>query len=88
MKSKIFSLNVKDVIKAIILTFITALLTGIYQILQTGTLLTWESLKPVVISSIAAALGYIIKNVLTNSNDEFLKSEPKIAVDQQTNAQG
>ena len=80
-KSKLFNLNVKDVIKAIILTFITALLTGIYQILQTGTLLTWVSLKPVVISSIAAALGYIIKNVLTNSNDEFMKSEPKIAND-------
>jgi hypothetical protein len=81
MKSKLFNLNVKDVIKAIILTFITALLTGIYQLLQTGTLLTWVSLKPVVISSIAAALGYIIKNVLTNSNDQFLKNESKIATD-------
>jgi hypothetical protein len=87
MKSKLFNLNVKDVIKAIILTFIAALLTGIYQILQTGTLLTWESLKPVVISSVAAALGYIIKNVLTNSNDQFLISEPKTA-DQQANTQG
>jgi len=88
MKSKLFNLNVKDVIKAIILTFITALLTGIYQILQTGTLLTWESLKPVVISSIAAALGYIIKNVLTNSKDQFLTNEPDTAADQQANAQG
>lgn len=88
MKSNLFNLNLQDVIKAIILTFITALLTSIYQILQTGTLLTRVSLKPVVISSIAAALGYIIKNVLTNSNDQFLKGEPKSATDQQANAQG
>ncbi|HNW49603.1 MAG TPA: hypothetical protein PKH79_00890 [Prolixibacteraceae bacterium] len=78
MKSNFLKLNVKDIIKALILTFITALLTGIYQLLQTGTLLTWESLKPVVFSAIAAVLGYLIKNVLTNSNDEFMKSEAKV----------
>lgn len=75
MKSKFLCLDAKDMIKAIILTFITALLTGIYQLLQAGTLLTWEALKPVVISSIAAVIGYLLKNVLTNSDDEFLKSE-------------
>jgi len=74
-RSDFLSLNKKDVIKAIILTFITALLTGIYQLLQTGTLLTWESLKPVLISSIAATIGYLLRNVFTNSNDEFLRSE-------------
>ncbi len=76
MKSKFLKLNAKDIVKAIILTFITALLTGIYQLLQTGTLLTWESLKPVLISSIAATIGYLLRNVFTNSNDEFLQREP------------
>lgn len=82
MKSNFLKLNVKDIVKALILTFITALLTGIYQLLQTGTLLTWESLKPVVIAAIAAVLGYLIKNVLTNSNDEFLSTEPKTGGEQ------
>jgi hypothetical protein len=77
MKSTFLKLNIKDIGKALILTFITALLTGIYQLLQVGTLLTWESFKPVVLSAIAAVIGYLLKNVLTNSNDEFLKSEPK-----------
>jgi hypothetical protein len=75
MKSNFLTLNTRDIVKALILTFITALLTGIYQLLQAGTLLTWDALKPVVISSIAAVVGYLIKNVLTNSNDEFLSTE-------------
>jgi len=77
MKSKFLTLDAKDIVKAIILTFITALLSGIYQLLQTGTLLTGESLKPVLMTSIASVIGYLLKNVFTNSNDEFLKSEPK-----------
>lgn len=77
MKSTFLKLNTKDIVKALILTFITALLTGIYQLLQTNRLLTWDSLKPVVISSIAAMLGYLLKNVFTNSEDKFMATEPK-----------
>ncbi|RPH33439.1 MAG: hypothetical protein EHM93_04855 [Bacteroidales bacterium] len=76
MKSKFLKLGVNDIVKAIILTFITAFLTGVYQLLQTGTLLTWESLKPVLMTSIAAVIGYLLKNVFTNSNDKFLQREP------------
>ncbi|MGE0076276.1 MAG: hypothetical protein AB7S48_00290 [Bacteroidales bacterium] len=82
MKSKFLTINVKDIVKALILTFITALLTGIYQLMQAGTLLTWESLRPVVISSIAAVIGYLLKNVLTNSNDEFMTKEQGVVNDQ------
>ena len=76
MKSKFLKLNAKDIVKAIILTFITALLTGIYQLLQTNTPPTWDLLKPVLITSIAAVIGYLLKNVFTNSSDEFLRREP------------
>ena len=75
MKSKFLTLNTRDIVKALILTFITALLTGIYQLMQVGTLLTWDALKPIVVSSIATVIGYLLKNVLTNSNDEFMKGE-------------
>jgi hypothetical protein len=75
MKSKFLTINAKDIVKAIILTFITAFLTGMYELLKTGTLLTGESLKPVLMTSIAAVIGYLLKNVFTNSNDEFLRSE-------------
>jgi len=82
MKSKFLTLGAKDIIKALILTFITALLTGIYQLLQVGTLLTWEALKPVVISAIAAVIGYLLKNALTNSEDQFLTKEKQTPVAQ------
>ena len=75
-RSDFLSLNKKDVIKTIILIFIQAFLTGIYQLLTAGTILTWESLKPVIMTSIAAAIGYLLKNVFTNSNGEFLRREP------------
>ncbi|NOU18401.1 MAG: hypothetical protein HOO91_12665 [Bacteroidales bacterium] len=76
MKSKFLKLDAKDIVKAIILTFITALLTGIYQLLQTDTPPTWDLLKPVLMTSIAAVIGYLLKNVFTNSNDKFLQREP------------
>lgn len=75
MKSKLFKLHIKDGIKGLLLAVITAILTGMYQIVQTGAMITSESFKPVLIASFGAAIAYVLKNWLTNSNDEFLKKE-------------
>jgi hypothetical protein len=36
---------------------------------------TWNDLKPIVLAAISAGLAYILKNWLTNSDDQFLKKE-------------
>ena len=76
MKSNFLSLNARDFIKAIVMVFISALLTGFYQLLQGGAAFNWVTLKPVVLSSVAAVVAYLLKNFFTNSDDKFLKNEP------------
>ena len=76
MKSKFLSLNTKDFIKGLFLSVLTSVLTIIYSSLQSGSLtIEW---KAVGTAAITAALAYITKNYLTNSEDQILKTEPKI----------
>jgi hypothetical protein len=52
---------------------LTAVITVAYNTVQTGTLsFDWKAISTAAAS---AALAYIMKNLLTNSNDEFLKKE-------------
>ena len=75
MKSTFLSLNFRDFVKAIIMVFISAFLTGLYQMLQKDFAFDWVSLKPVLMSSIAAVVAYLLKNFFTNSKDQFLSKE-------------
>jgi hypothetical protein len=74
-KSKFLNLNARDFLKGLLVAVLTALLTGVYQLLQMGGDLSWLTLKPVVMASAAAGLSYLIKNLLSNSQDEFAKTE-------------
>lgn len=77
MKSALLTLNWKDALKGFILAIITALVTGVYQAIQTGTIaFTWVFWQPIVYTAVGAGLAYLIKNWLTNGDDKFLKSEP------------
>jgi hypothetical protein len=75
MKSNYLKLNLKDVVKSIMVTIITAVLTGLYQVIQSGGMLDWITIKPILIAGFGAGLSYLIKNFLTNSNDDLLKKE-------------
>jgi len=76
MKSTFLKLNLKDLIKGFITAIFMALITAAYQALEAGTIsFTWEFWQPIVYSSVGAGLAYIIKNWLTNSNDDILKGE-------------
>ena len=76
MNSKFLNLSLNDFWKGLIVAFATALLTGIYNGIESGTIaFTWVWLKPVVLSSIGAAIAYLLKNMFTNSNGEILKKE-------------
>jgi len=75
MKSKLFSLETKDAIKALILSILTSTLIVVQTSLDAGELnFNWEKIGMV---ALASAVGYILKNWLTNSDDKFLKKEEK-----------
>jgi len=76
MKSKIFTLDTRDLINGLIIAILTAFLTGIIEILGNGAVFTWITLKPVLIASISAACAYLIKNFSTNSRNQLLTKEP------------
>jgi len=59
----------------LVLAVITAVITTVYELLQTGTLFQKESLKQVGLVALGALLAYIIKNFFTNSKGEILTTE-------------
>lgn len=79
MNSKFLRLNATDFLKGLVLATITALVTGTYELIQSGWALTfdWVTWKPVVMTTAAAALSYLIKNFFTNSSGNVLKLEKK-----------
>ncbi len=81
MKSQFLRLNLKDVLRGIAITVITAIIAGLAPVLQAGKIPTLAELKIMAIAGISAGIAYLGKNLLTNSADEFGKAEvpPPIA---------
>jgi len=77
MKSKFLTIDTRDILHGFIMAFLTALLTGIIDILQKGAVFDWPSLKPVIIAGVSAALSYLLKCLLSNSHNQLLTREPK-----------
>lgn len=76
MKSKFLTLNWKDFSRGLLIAVLTAVLTGIINLLDTGAVFTWLTLKPVLIAGVSAALSYLLKCLATNSQDQMFKREP------------
>ena len=79
MKSKFLALDWKDFSRGLLIAFLTAVLTGVINILDTGAVFTWVTIKPVLIAGISAALSYLLKCLATNSQDQMFKREPRLA---------
>jgi len=79
MKSKFLTLDWKDFSRGLLIAFLTAVLTGVINILDTGAVFTWITIKPVLIAGVSAALSYLLKCLATNSQDQMFKREPKLA---------
>lgn len=80
MKNKRFGrIGKHDVIKGAILAIITAVITVIYQLIQTGGHFPPSSADWNVIAGtgLSALLAYVLKNLGTNTDDKFMKREPK-----------
>jgi len=75
MKSKFLSLDLKDALNGFLVAFLSAALTGIITTLDSGVLPSLSELKSAGIVGLTAGLSYLLKNLLTNSQGEILKSD-------------
>lgn len=74
MKARLFKLNLRDFIKGLIVAVITAVLTFIISELQAGNPIN-SVLKKIGITALITFFSYLLKNLFTNSNDEFATPE-------------
>ena len=74
-QSKFLSLGKNDFIKASIMALLSSFVTAIIPTLESGALPTLLQIKAAAVVGLTAALSYLLKNVLTNSNDNFLRKE-------------
>lgn len=73
MKSPFLTLNSQDFIKGLVVAVLSSVIAILYSTVQTGSLVfDWKAIGTVALTS---ALGYIMKNLFTNSNDELMKKE-------------
>jgi len=79
MKSKFFTLDWKDFYRGLFIAFLTAVISGVIELLDTGAIFTWLTMKPVLIAGISAALSYLLKCLATNSQDQMFRREPRLA---------
>lgn len=76
MKSGLFSIGTVDLLKGLIMAGIAAILTSLYQLIQTGIFpTTLSELKPVLLAGVGAMLAYILKNFFTNNKNQFAKKD-------------
>lgn len=79
MKSKFLTLDWKDFSRGLLIAFLTAVISGIIEMLDIGTIFTWVTIKPVLIAGVSGALAYLLKCLMTNSQDQMFKREPSLA---------
>lgn len=71
--STFLNLNIQDLAKGLIVTMLTSVLTIAYQTVSAGSLtFDW---KAIGLAAITSGLAYLMKNLLTNSEGEFLGKE-------------
>ena len=71
--SEIYKLNSKDFIKGLITAIFGAVIGIVLPIMQSGEwTFDWQFIGK---SAMTAAVAYLFKNLLTNSDGEFLKKE-------------
>jgi hypothetical protein len=75
MRSDFLHLNSRDFYKGLTVVIICTFITGLYQVIANGGTINWVTMKPVVIAAAGAGISYLTKNLLTNSEGDFMKSE-------------
>jgi hypothetical protein len=76
MNSKLFKWSGWDLLKGAVMAALGVIFSGAYQWFSNGqfptTLAQW---KPVLITGLSAFVGYMLKNLFTNSAGQLLASE-------------
>jgi hypothetical protein len=75
--SKFSELNLRDLVKGMIVAALTVVVTALATSLQNQSLPTLEQWQQIGMMALAAGLSYFLKNFLTNSEDKFLAPDPK-----------
>ncbi len=70
-QSKFLGVNLGDLGKSLLVAFFTSFVTVLYASLESGTLPNLSTLKVAAITGLTGAVGYLVKNVFTNSNGDF-----------------
>ena len=76
IKSQFLTLDHRDLLHGLVMAFLTALLTGIIDLLQRGAVFDWMSVNGILIAGLSAALSYLLKCLLSNSRNQLLTKEP------------
>lgn len=71
------TLNKNDWKKGVITALLVGAASAVLPAISAGTLFTMVVLKAAGGGAIAGLVGYILKNLGTNSEDKFLTAEPK-----------
>ena len=73
MNSSFLNIDLKDLGKGLIVAVLTSVLTIVYNTVEAGSLtFDW---KLIATTAITTGLGYLLKNLLTNSQGETFKAE-------------
>lgn len=76
--SSFLGLNWRDIAKSVVMAGVGAVATAVYKAVEAGAFpTTLEQWKQIGLAGLSAAVLYLLKNFLTNSEDKFLKPEPK-----------
>jgi branched-subunit amino acid transport protein len=78
MNAQFLRLNVQDLLRGLIVAVATAILMPVVLILQQGHLPTTTDMRTAALAALAAGISYLVKNLLTNSNDQMFKTEKKV----------
>lgn len=76
-EAKLFRLGWNDFKKGIIMAALGGAVAVLSPALSAGTIFTLAVLKAAGLGAATGATAYLLKNLLTNSNDEFMTKEPK-----------
>lgn len=76
--SKFLKLNITDVINGAVVAAFTAAIAVIGASIYAGRMPTLIDCKVAGVAALTAAVGYLVKNLLTNSNGQTFKAEPKV----------
>ena len=71
--SKLFKINIRDLIKGLTIVIIVAVLTALLEMIRNkGLALSLEDCQQILQIAIISGIGYLLKNFITDNNDKLL----------------